>query len=67
MDSSFRDQGSDTQQDSKRFLVLLSRIDSSINWLAGLVRLTEESNRRQVFIPVAGGTNKGRPNVFAIQ
>ncbi|HUE97742.1 MAG TPA: hypothetical protein VMN99_00730 [Anaerolineales bacterium] len=42
MDSSFREQGSDTQQDPKRFLVSLTIFTNLINWLVGLIKLTEE-------------------------
>lgn len=39
MDSTFREQGSGTQQDPKRFLPILASI---IKWLAGLIKVTEE-------------------------
>jgi hypothetical protein len=43
MDSSFRGgQVSGTQETSKSFLASLRFLASLINWLAGLVRLTEE-------------------------
>ena len=42
MDSSFREQGSGTQQDSKRFLASLARLPNLIKWLVSLIRLTEE-------------------------
>ena len=42
MDSSIREQGSDTQKASKSFLASLRIFASLINWLAGLIRLTEE-------------------------
>ena len=42
MDSSFREQGSGTQRDPKRFLVRLTILAGLIKWLAGLIRLTEE-------------------------
>jgi len=44
MDSSFRrqGQGSDTQQDQKSFLVSLPILASIIQWLASLIKLTEE-------------------------
>ena len=42
MDSSFREQGSGTQQDPKRFLASLPILTSVIKWLAGLIKLTEE-------------------------
>ena len=45
MDSSFREQGSDTQQDQKRSWVSLSIPLSLIKWLASLINLTEEEQR----------------------
>lgn len=42
MDSSFREQGSDTQQYSKRSSVRLLIPLSIIKWLSGLLNLTEE-------------------------
>lgn len=42
MDSSFREQGSDTQNASTGFWAGLRILVSLINWLAGLIRLTEE-------------------------
>jgi len=42
MDSSFREQGSGTQQDSKRFLASLARLPNLIKWLVSLIKLTEE-------------------------
>jgi hypothetical protein len=42
MDSSFREQGSGTQEAPKSFLAGLKILASLINWLAGLVNLTEE-------------------------
>ena len=42
MDSSFREQGSDTQQDPKRFFVSLPILPGIIKWLASLIKLTEE-------------------------
>ena len=45
MDSSFREQGSDTQQDQKRSWVSLLIPLSLIKWLAGLINLTEEEQR----------------------
>ncbi len=44
MDNSVRRQGSDTQQPS-RFSVSLQIFDSILNWLAGLVQLTEEEQK----------------------
>ncbi len=42
MDSSFRGQGSGTQAAPKSFLVGLTILARLINWLAGLIKLTEE-------------------------
>lgn len=42
MDSSVREQGSDTQQDPNRSWVSLSIPLSLIKWLASLINLTEE-------------------------
>ena len=44
MDNSFhrQGQGSDTQQDQKIFLVSLPILASIIQWLASLIKLTEE-------------------------
>jgi hypothetical protein len=42
MDSSFREQGSDRQQDLKRSWVSLLIPLSLIKWLAELINLTEE-------------------------
>ena len=44
MDNSFhrQGQGSDTQQDQKSFLVSLPILASIIQWLASLIKLTEE-------------------------
>ena len=42
MDSSFREQGSDTQQDPKRSFVSVPILPSLIKWLASLIKLTEE-------------------------
>lgn len=42
MDSSFREQGSDTQQGPKRFLLSLQIPVSLIQWLAGLITMTDE-------------------------
>ena len=41
MDNSFRRQGPDTQQQGG-FLASLQIFDSILNWLAGLIQLTEE-------------------------
>jgi hypothetical protein len=42
MDSSFREQGSGTQAAPKIFGGGLAILASLINWLAGLIKLTEE-------------------------
>jgi hypothetical protein len=42
MDSSFREQGAGTPQAPKSFLARLQILASLINWLAGLIWLTEE-------------------------
>ena len=44
MDNSFRRQGSDTQQ-SSGFLASLQIFDGILNWLAGLIQLTEEEQK----------------------
>ena len=42
MDNSVHEQGSQAQQDPRRFLAGLGFLASLLNWLAGLFRLTEE-------------------------
>lgn len=42
MDSSFREEGSDTQEQAKRSFMSLRSPVSIIRWLAGLISLTEE-------------------------
>lgn len=42
MDSSFREQGSRTQEAPKSFLAGLKVLASLIKWLSGLIKLTEE-------------------------
>ena len=42
MDSSFREQESDTQKAPKSFLERLPILASLINWLVAFIRLTEE-------------------------
>ena len=42
MDNSIQEQGSDTQQDPKRFLVRLPSLGNFIKWLASLIQWTEE-------------------------
>ena len=52
MDSSFREQESGTQQDSKRFLLVnLPIIISIIKRLAGLINLTEEEQEEAGIYP----------------
>ena len=52
MDSSFREQESGTQQDSKRFLLVdLPIIISIIERLAGLINLTEEEQEEAGIYP----------------
>jgi hypothetical protein len=54
MDSSFREQGSGTQQDPMRFLASMPILTSVIKWLAGLIKLTEEEQEE-------AGIYLGRP------
>jgi hypothetical protein len=42
MDSAFREQGAGTPRAPKSFLMSLRIFASLINWLAGLISLTEE-------------------------
>jgi hypothetical protein len=42
MDSSFREHGSSTSKASKSFIAGRTILASLINWLAGLIGLTEE-------------------------
>ena len=42
MDTSIREQGSGTQQNTRSFLVSLPVLDSLIKWLTSLIKLTEE-------------------------
>jgi hypothetical protein len=56
MDRSFREQGSGTQQDLKRFLVSLTILASIIHWLAGLISLTEEEREEAgIYLDRLGG------------
>ena len=56
MDSSFREQGSGTQQDPKRFLASLPILSSVIKWLAGLIKLTEEEQEEAgIYLDRPGG------------
>ena len=54
MDSSFREQESETQRAPKSFLAGLQILTSLIHWLAGLIRLTEEEKEE-------AGIYLGRP------
>ncbi len=54
MDSSFREQGSSAQEAPKSFLAGLKILASLINWLAGLIMLTEEEREE-------AGIYLGRP------
>jgi hypothetical protein len=56
MDSSFREQGSETQKAPKSFLAILRIFASLINWLAGLIRLTEEEQEEAgIYLDRPGG------------
>jgi hypothetical protein len=56
MDSSFRDQGSSTQQNPKRFLASLPFLDNIIKWMASLIRLTEEEQEEAgIYLDRPGG------------
>ena len=56
MDSSFREQGSETQKAPKSFLAILRTFASLINWLAGLIRLTEEEQEEAgIYLDRPGG------------
>ena len=56
MDSSFREQGSDTQKAPKSFLARLPILASLINWLVGFIRLTEEEREDAgVYLDRPGG------------
>jgi len=56
MDRSYREQGSGTQQDPKRFWVSPTMLASLIKWLAGLIKLTEEEwEDAGVYIGRVGG------------
>lgn len=54
MDGSFRERGSGTQQDPNIFLAGLRALAALIQWLAGLVILTEEEQEE-------AGIHPGRP------
>jgi hypothetical protein len=56
MDSSFREQGSDTQKASMGFWAGLKVLASLINWLASLIRLTEEEREEAgIYLDHPGG------------
>jgi hypothetical protein len=56
MDSSFREQGSDTQKASQSFLASLRIFAGLIHWLAGLIRLTkEEQEEAGIYLDRLGG------------
>lgn len=57
MDGSFREQGSGTQQDPKRFLLVsLTSLHRIIQWLAGLTKLTEgEQEDAGIYLDRLGG------------
>jgi hypothetical protein len=56
MDSSFREQGSDTQKAPRSFLASLRIFASLINWLAGLIGLTEEEQEEAgIYLDRPGG------------
>jgi hypothetical protein len=56
MDSSFREQGSSTQQAPKSFFASLPILASLINWLAALIKLTkEEREDAGIYLDRPGG------------
>jgi hypothetical protein len=56
MDSSFREQGSGTQQGPKRFFVGLPILEDLIEWLASLVKLTEKDQEEAgIYLDRPGG------------
>jgi hypothetical protein len=56
MDSSFREQGSDTQEAPQSFLAGLRIFASLMHWLAGLIRLTEEEQEEAgIYLDRPGG------------
>lgn len=57
MDGSFREQGSGTQPDRKRFLLVsLTSLRRIIQWLAGLIKLTEEEQEEAgIYLDRLGG------------
>lgn len=56
MDSSFRKQVSGTQEAPKSFLAGLKILGSLINWLAGLIKLTEkEREDAGIYLDRPGG------------
>jgi hypothetical protein len=54
MDSSFREQGSDTQPDPKRFFVSLPILPSIIKWLASLKLTEEEQEEAGIYLDHPG-------------
>ena len=56
MDSSFREQGSGTQQNPKRFIASLPILDNIIKWMTSLIRLTEEEQEEAgIYLDRPGG------------
>jgi len=56
VDNSFPEHGAGTQQDTKSFLVSLPIIDSTIQWLASLIKLTaEEVESAGIYLGRLGG------------
>ena len=56
MDNSFHEQGSHTQQDSKRFLVSLPILGNLIKWLANFSQWTEEEQEEAgIYLDRPGG------------
>ena len=56
MDSSFREQGSDTQKAPRSFLASLRIFASQLMRLAGLIRLTEEEQEEAgIYLDRPGG------------
>ena len=56
MDGSFREQGSDTQQAPKSLVAGLQVLARLIQWLAGLIRVTEEEREEAgIYLDRLGG------------
>jgi hypothetical protein len=56
MDSSFHEQGSKTQQQTTRPFLSQRRLASIIQWLAGLIHLTEEEQEQAgIYLDYPGG------------